>query len=336
VGAQGALASLRDWRPDLLYNHRLFDLDLERETLHIAPAIFFAHDYNGACLSGTKTFQAPKAMPCTRPFDWKCFLHYYPHRCGGLSPVTMLKEYRRQSKRQEILRDYQCTLTNSDYVQAELSRYGLNVNRIYLPIDTNHSSGEIQVKTTHWRLLFLGRMSSIKGGKVFIDALPEVSAALQRPIHVTFAGDGPERQAWERKAARVESLSKEIRIDFVGWVDDLERETILSKSDLLIVPSLWPEPFGLVGPEAGMHGVPAVAFDVGGIPEWLLDGINGFLAPGDHPTSSGLAQAIIKALRDYSTYEGLRRGALESAQRFSMKQHLIELMNTFEDVASHS
>ena len=50
-----------------------------------------------------------------------------------------------------------------------------------------------------------------------------------------------------------------------------------------MVPSIWPEPFGQVGPEAGLYGVPAAAFAVGGTPSWLTDGVNGRLAPGDPP-----------------------------------------------------
>ena len=69
------------------------------------------------------------------------------------------------------------------------------------------------------------------------------------------------------------------------------------RADLLVVPSLWPEPFGLVGLEAARHRLPVAAFAVGGIPDWLRPGVNGYLAPGDPPTPGGLADAIIACLR---------------------------------------
>ena len=93
-------------------------------------------------------------------------------------------------------------------------------------------------------------------------------------------------------------------------------------SDLLVVPSLWPEPFGLVGPEAGHSGLPAAAFDVGGIADWLKDGVNGYLAPGDPPSSEGLAKAITRCLSDPANYQCLRQGAIESARHFSMRTHV--------------
>src|SRR5436190_24164678 len=52
IGAQEATVSLRDWRPDVIYSHKLADPDLERRLLDLAPSIFFAHDYNGTCISG--------------------------------------------------------------------------------------------------------------------------------------------------------------------------------------------------------------------------------------------------------------------------------------------
>jgi glycosyltransferase involved in cell wall biosynthesis len=79
----------------------------------------------------------------------------------------------------------------------------------------------------------------------------------------------------------------------------------------------------------GLRGVPVAAFAVGGIPEWLTDGVNGHLAPGDPPTSAGLARAIAKCLESPLNYERLRRGALEMARQFTGGGHLAALSEIF-------
>ena len=63
-------------------------------------------------------------------------------------------------------------------------------------------------------------------------------------------------------------------VRFVGRVD---ASTFLSGIDVLVVPSLWHEPFGLVLCEAMDAGVPVVASAVGGIPEIVEHGQSGFL-----------------------------------------------------------
>jgi glycosyltransferase involved in cell wall biosynthesis len=102
---------------------------------------------------------------------------------------------------------------------------------------------------------------------------------------------------------------------------------LFGEADLLVVPSIWPEPFGQVGPEAGLHGVPVAAFAVGGTPSWLTDGVNGRLAPGDPPTAEGLAAAIVACLADSAAHLRLRDGAARLAGRFTWASHFAPLMD---------
>jgi glycosyltransferase involved in cell wall biosynthesis len=183
-----------------------------------------------------------------------------------------------------------------------------------------------------WQLTFVGRLDALKGGKFFIDALPTVADTLRRPLHVTFAGEGPDRARCERAARDLRSTRDDIRIEFTGWLDRAGVQELLERTDVVVFPSVWPEPFGLVGPEAGRRGIPVAAFAVGGVRDWLIDGVNGFLAPGDPPTTAGLAQAIINCLRDPMVHERLRRGAIEMSERFSRQNHLSELLGVFESV----
>src|SRR5882672_5444003 len=131
MGAEQTLAGLRNWHPGVIYSHKLADPDLEYKILSLAPSVFFAHDYNGTCISGTKTFKLPVVRPCSRRFGWQCLVHYFPHRCGGLSPITMLKLYSLQSKRLANLHSYNAIVTHSDHMLAELMKHGLSPQRAY-------------------------------------------------------------------------------------------------------------------------------------------------------------------------------------------------------------
>ena len=131
LGPERALTELRDWQPSAIYTHKLMDPRLEAETLTIAPSIFFAHDYYGTCISGAKTFKFPVVQPCDRRFGWQCLMHYFPHRCGGWSPITMLQLYHLQSNRLKLLHRYDAIVTHSEHMLAELIKHGLSPQSAY-------------------------------------------------------------------------------------------------------------------------------------------------------------------------------------------------------------
>ena len=353
MGLEPAINGLRGWLPDVIYGHGLSDPDVEARILEVAPGVLFAHGYRGTCISGGKAFKYPVVRPCGRRFGWLCLMHFYPHRCGGLSPTTMWKDFRRESRRLAMLRSYRAILTASTHMREEYLQHGFwpqKVKLIPLPVDHTdlepasisnrsaksgrHQANNVGLDATH-KLLFVGRMEVIKGGGVMLDALPCVLGALARRLHATFVGDGMERQKWEQRATRLQVFEPRLKIQFTGWLQKAALERLYRESDLLIVPSLWPEPFGLIGPEAGPYGLPAAAFDVGGIADWLTDGVNGYLAPGDPPTSEGLGRAIVKCLSDPANYQRLRQGAVESARRFSLREHVASLIDLFEEVRRH-
>lgn len=336
VGVEAAIASLIRWTPDVLYVHGLSSPDLERRLQAIAPGVFFAHTYYGTCISGHKTFQLPDIRPCERTFGLGCLACYYPRRCGGLNPVTMVRQYLEQRSRLGTLRGYRAVITHSEHMAQEYQKHGIAARRVVYHASAEHLAipGLNRSPSEAWHLLFLGRMERLKGGAIFLDALPLVSDLLGRPIRATFAGDGRERLKWEQHAKELCGRDRRIHVDFAGWVPTHERDQLLAASHLLVVPSLWPEPFGRNGPEAGCAGVPVAAFDVGGVREWLTDGVNGALAPGSPATPRGLAEAIARCLSDFSHYEQLAEGARQLARRFTMENHLADLLHVLEHAAA--
>jgi len=346
LGVKRALDAVRRWRPDVIYSQNLGSIDLERELLKIAPAVFFAHAYYGTCISGSKAFRQPVARPCHRRFGWQCLLHFYPKRCGGLNPVTMLTLYRHQAERLQSLRNYRCVLTHSDYMRSEYVRHGIPAERVVSipygvaplrpamqPIGAALRSRSSSFNA-RWHLAFAGRMDDLKGGLLLLQALPFIRAAAARDLHLVLAGDGPQRQVWESAAAKLTRTDPGIRADFAGWLNEQELGNLFHSSDLLVVPSVWPEPLGIVGIQAALEGLPAAAFAVGGIPVWLADGANGHLASGDPPTPEGLAAAIVKCLIDEQHYLNLCRGAVELANRFSVEGHLSAIARVLEAAAA--
>ena len=179
-------------------------------------------------------------------------------------------------------------------------------------------------------------MTEIKGGHLLIDATAEVARTLGRTVKLILAGDGPQRANLERQARRVVTANNGVQIEFTGWLRKPALEALFARADLLVVPSLWPEPSALVGREAGLYGVPQVAFAVGGNREWLTDGVNGYLASGEPPTRAGLAEAIVKCLRDCDEHARLRRGAREIASRFTAERHIDALTELFKMVIERS
>jgi len=339
-----AVHMLRTWRPDVIYAHGFLEPEDEARVLEIAPGVFAAHSYYGTCISGEKTHKFPIVRPCSRQFGPACLALYFPRRCGGLSPITMLTAYDRQRRRLALLHGYVRVVTASAHMAREFVRHGVAGARVSTlphygasdedPVDT--TSAARVAPDAAWRMTFVGRMDRLKGGHVLLDALPRVRAASNRPLKLTFAGEGPAREWWERHGQTVASQGSGISIEFAGW---LEKETLMSRlaaTDVVVMPSLWPEPFGLVGLEANRRGVPVVAFATGGIPEWLQDGVNGCLAPGDPPTADGLADALIRCLRSLESSDALTRGARAAAQSKREDEHLDALVDILGQAAERS
>ncbi|HLL83577.1 MAG TPA: glycosyltransferase family 4 protein [Longimicrobium sp.] len=321
MGLPAAVDAVRAFRPDLIFQQGLVTLGLEEALLDAGPNALFAHVYHGGCISGFKSFALPTPRPCDRDFGPACLGLYLPRRCGGLSPRTMLREYRLHARRRELLSRYRAVVVASRRLRREYTPAVLPPERVVLaPIYPGGVTPDAQPPAPRpptGRVLMVGRLTSLKGGGVLVRAVALASRKLGRPLELDLAGDGPDR-------GRLEALARKhgVAARFHGWVPDAVRDGLLRASDVVAVPSTWPEPFGMVGVEAGCVGVPAVAFEVGGIPDWLEPGVSGELAPSNPPTAEGLAEALVRALRDEGHWQRLREGAWHAARRFTPEAHL--------------
>jgi N-acetyl-alpha-D-glucosaminyl L-malate synthase BshA len=139
----------------------------------------------------------------------------------------------------------------------------------------------------------------------------KVFAGVRRalPATLVLAGDGPERDWAEQE---VERLKLRADVRFLGKVDHVAE--LLRGSDLFLLPS-QNESFGLSALEAMACGVPVIATRAGGLPEVVVDGETGYLAPVG--AVDEMIERAVALLEDGAAHERLRRAAVARALEFS-------------------
>ncbi|HWP37167.1 MAG TPA: glycosyltransferase family 4 protein, partial [Gemmatimonadales bacterium] len=289
------------------------------------PAVLFAHGYYGTCATGTKRHGWPETIACRRRFSAACLALHYPRRCGGLNPLAALASYTLQRERFRLLGRYRAVCVASRHMRDEYLRHDIPAAALHvLPLPPTAITADGSLGDSAFgsgTVLFVGRMTDLKIAPHTVDAVARAARRLHRQLSLIAVGDGPARGAVQRHANRLR-----VPATFRPWVEPEERNRLFRSSEILLVPSTWPEPWGLVGLEAACVGLPAVAFASGGIPEWLTPGETGELAAADPPTAEGLAAALVRALGDREHYEQLRRGAWRRAREFTIARHVAELV----------
>ena len=324
AGIERAIAAVRAWRPDVCFSHNMRPLDVDDRLTQEWPTVKMMHGYFGACVSGQKAFSFPSLVACTRRCDAACLAYYLPRRCGQLRPDVMLAQYAWAMRQQHLFSRYAAIIVASDHMRREYLRYGIAEDRVHaIPLFAADACVPDAPEGSPVDVLFVGRMTALKGPAVLIRAVAIAAAMMGRPLRVALAGDGQARAAVTELARQFEAQGL-LAVECPGWVDGAGRSALLARASLIAVPSLWPEPFGLVGLEAARCGVPAVAFDVGGIRGWLDDGISGLLVD-PAGGAAALGGAIAAVLRDDSLRGRLAAGARATAERLSADAHVIPL-----------
>lgn len=182
-------------------------------------------------------------------------------------------------------------------------------------------------------LLYVGRLNEIKGVHVLIEAFQKVHSVMPN-TRLIIAGssffEGAAKTPYERGLVEL-AMPVRDSIVFTGYLPHRKLKYLYSKADIVVFPSVWPEPFGLVMLEAMAAGSCLIASRVGAIPEVIVDGEDGILvAPND---SVGLAAAICGVLENPEKKLELERRGREKVLRSYTWERLVgELESTFEAI----
>jgi len=244
-----------------------------------------------------------------------------PEPTSGLKRITKKLLFKR----------YRKVWCISDFVVDCLEHAGTwsNVERCTYFINTDRFKPDAQVRETvrarlnagdKFILLFVANVIPVKGGDVLIRALAELPDSVQLWV----VGDGTDLPRLKALAAELDLEKKVVFLGNQNYV-----EPYMQGADCFVCPSLWGEAFGLVNLEAQASGLPVVASDIGGIPEFVVNEKTGLLfPPGD---SSQLANRINRLLNDKVLYERLSRFAREFAvDRFSIERRIEDYVRAYQ------
>jgi len=127
-------------------------------------------------------------------------------------------------------------------------------------------------------IIFIGRLVFYKNLDVIITSFMDV-VKQAHGSKLIVVGDGPMRKNWEK---RVKDLELQENVKFLGYVSDIEKMKLLSRSSALVLPS-FVEGFGLVILEAFAMEKPVLVADVKPVSELVCNNIDGFVLPVNSP-----------------------------------------------------
>lgn len=176
------------------------------------------------------------------------------------------------------------------------------------------------------RVAYLGNLMLWKGARVILDELRTLPRKDRVEIH--FHGR-PNDQLYFEELQRLAGEFPEGSVAFHGgYRSDRELKDILSKVHLVVFPSLWEENYPLVVRETLLHGVPVIGSRLGGVPEAVEDGVNGFLF--DPYKKGDLAVKINLLLDDPGVLAKITEGA-RNTKIESMDDHLEKILKVYDD-----
>jgi glycosyltransferase involved in cell wall biosynthesis len=301
-------------RPDAVITASVFDADV-LDAVRAAPARWLArvHDHRVFCPTGDRVFPQFSGI-CTAPMGDACRRNTLVHGCvHGPRPASFRAISAREHMR-DRLAGADRVLVSSDHMRQTCMTNGIADGRIAItppPLADDAFADAPLARPPHASLLFAGRLTERKGLRSLIAALGRIDAGARPSLVV--AGTGADEQRIATELAR----SANVTVSWLGQLSPAELRDAIDAATAVAMPSMWPEPFGLVGIEAQARGRPAVAYRVGGIAEWIGDA--GIAVPrGDE---AALAAAIQKVF-DQRHWPAFSAAAWQRAQAYRLAAHV--------------
>jgi glycosyltransferase involved in cell wall biosynthesis len=313
---------IESFKPDIAHFHNIHD-HLTTSIVYPfykrgIPIVWTLHDYRQVCpnssfLSGGNICE--RCLP-------NRFYNVFFHRCkkGSLAAsfVAMLSIYFERITR--VPDRVSHFITPSSFLKAKLVEGGFDPKKITtIPNFVDLSSYTPSLEERDY-FVYFGRLSYEKGVDILITAASKVKSG-----NLLIVGEGPDEERLKKLAERLGADN----VSFTGYKTGDELKEIIARSQFVVLPSRWYEnlPFSIM--EAFALAKAVVATDIGGIPEMVEDGVNGYLFPLE---DAGVLTARLEKLllEPVLRREMGQRGREKAESLYNSRRHYEKMMEIYK------
>lgn len=328
-GAASTRAALAAFRPDVVYVHKMADLEVIGTLVGSGvPLVRMVHDHDIYCLRSYKYNYLTRRI-CTRSASPYCIFPCLAPVVRNPGPGFPLKwvSYRDKLREIELNRQFRRMVVVTTYMRDELLRNGFDPARIriHAPVPRMGDPNLRSTFSDRNLILYAGQIIRGKGVDVLLESLARVKSRFECII----LGDGNHRATCEALNRR---LGLGDRVHFRGFVPQEELKAFYRECSVVALSSVWPEPIATIGLEVMRYALPVVAFDAGGIKDWLLDGHNGYLVPW--MDRSAFAARLDTLLQDKELARRLGANGLKLvSERYDFDGYIGDLESLFAETS---
>jgi glycosyltransferase involved in cell wall biosynthesis len=330
AGAAVVANALREFSPDVVYTHKMPDLAvLEALVRSGRPLVRMVHDHDIYCMRSYKYNYLTRKV-CTRAASPYCVFPCLASVVRNTSGGFPLKLVSYSGKKREIAlnRRFDRMVVVTTYMRDELVRNGFDPARIeiHAPVPREGDPNLRSNFSERNLIVYAGQIIRGKG----VDVLLEALARVKSPFECIVLGDGNHKAACEALARK---LGLADRVHFKGFVPQEQLKNFYRECSVVALSSVWPEPIATIGLEVMRYALPVVAFDAGGIRDWLLDGRNGYLVPW--MDCGAFAARIDDLLSDKVQARRMGEAGLRLvSERYDFAGYIADLEEMFERVVA--
>lgn len=315
---------ISDLCPDVVHWHNVYEIRALNEVIGKIPTIATAHGYQWIC-PAEDFYQEFGRRNCTRSCGPACFPISAFRKCMAWRPAAAKRQYQRASWGIRNLNKFSQIISPSRYTARRFAQAGLAAEKsttlpYFCPVTPLDAPRAAPVRP---QITFLGRITPYKGIQEFLECLARLPTVTGKIV-----GNFD-----HNKEASIKTLASKLgcadRIYVQKWVAREELPQLFAETTVFIFPSIWHETLGIVGLEAMAYGVPVVAFNVGGVPDWLSHGETGYICSvKDTADMAARTQAL---LDDADLNHAMGRKSIEVIrQRFSPSLHINSLCELYD------